>query len=292
MIDVTFASPAAARRVFDWRVEQDVFSFNDHKYVTYRIRKPSGRPRAEPRNMGWAVRHMDIDMFDACMTVAAWPSDNEGEQHPMDLETEVHDLRCGLWAACDASMPRRKLVKRRALHWWSEDIAEARRGTGRLWRRMSRARKEGRALNAENLREDLRVAKKELKRLIRSAKDRAWSDFLSTLDQDPWGKPYKLVTDRLKPWSPPMTKSLEPACVEDVVATLFPDGPAGTQRRNPGPAPWNENWELTEEEMVRAVAKLGGDWPRRPDLTVCRVPCCAEQFHTLARNSGGSLPKA
>lgn len=129
-------------------------------------------------------------------------------------------------------MPRRKPVTRRALHWWSADIAGARKRTKRLWRRMSKARKTGRLLDAENLRRDLTEAKKELRGLIRTAKEGAWFDFLQTLDRDFWGRPYKLVMNRFRPWTRSVTELLDPVRTRDIVAALFPDRPAAIPRGN------------------------------------------------------------
>ncbi|KAI4472832.1 hypothetical protein M0804_015587 [Polistes exclamans] len=36
-------------------------------------------------------------------------------------------------------------------------------------------------------------AKRALVRAIKTAKVTAWQDFLSTIEEDPWGRPYRLV---------------------------------------------------------------------------------------------------
>lgn len=132
VIDVTFVSPAAAHRIIDWRVEKATFTCSDHRYVTYGIRLPSRRQRPESRITGWATRRMDVDMFEACMAAVGWPTEGEGEERELDLGARVRDLRQGLRAACEASMPKRRHFKRKALYWWSATIAEARRSSGRI----------------------------------------------------------------------------------------------------------------------------------------------------------------
>lgn len=105
---------------------------------------------------------------------------------------------------------------------------------------------------------NLREVKKEMKALIRDAKEKAWTEFVETLNKDPWARPYKLVMGRLKPWTPPITETLEPEAVERIVAELFPGDDELPPRRYELPAPWRENWQMKEEEMVWAVKRIGG----------------------------------
>lgn len=257
VIDVTFASSAAARGISGWGVLRDVFTHSDHRYIAYGVGWPAGRPPPARGFEGWSARQMDADFFDACMVVAGWPREEEVQQ-VRGLDEEVERLRGGLWAACEASMPRRKPKGRKALHWWSAEIAEARRETGRLWRRVSRAKRDGRLQEAELLRDDLRASKKALRILIRTAKEQAWAEFLRSLDRDPWGKPYKMVMGRLRPWTPPITETLDPAKVAEIVGVLFPDRPVAAPVGVPGATPWDKRHDVSEEEMVRALSRVGG----------------------------------
>ena len=97
-----------------------------------------------------------------------------------------------------------------------------------------------------------------MKALIRDAKEKAWTEFVETLNKDPWARPYQLVMGRLKPWTPPITETLEPEAVERIVAELFPGDDELPPRRYELPAPWRENWQMKEEEMVWAVKMIGG----------------------------------
>ncbi|XP_043264151.1 uncharacterized protein LOC122404279 [Colletes gigas] len=51
---------------------------------------------------------------------------------------------------------------------------------------------------------------------IKRAKAQAWKDLLQTLDDDPWGRPYRVVLKKLRPWAPPVTEGLDPRLLEDV----------------------------------------------------------------------------
>lgn len=47
-------------------------------------------------------------------------------------------------------------------------------------------------------------------------------DFVETLDDNPWGKPYLVVRNKLRHWAPPYTESLEAPVLEKVLRGLFP----------------------------------------------------------------------
>jgi len=43
-VDITLASPAAYSRVKNWRVEEDGFSFSDHRYISFDVCLSGGGP--------------------------------------------------------------------------------------------------------------------------------------------------------------------------------------------------------------------------------------------------------
>jgi len=45
-----------------------------------------------------------------------------------------------------------------------------------------------------------------------------------TLEDDPWGLPYRIVMDRLRRSGPSLTESLEPTVVDNLLSELFPPG--------------------------------------------------------------------
>lgn len=45
--------------------------------------------------------------------------------------------------------------------------------------------------------EDYREAREALKDAIKAARVMAWYEFMATLERDPWGRPYRLVTGKL-----------------------------------------------------------------------------------------------
>jgi len=51
---------------------------------------------------------------------------------------------------------------------------------------------------------------------------------VETLNEDPWGRPYKIVRKKLRKWTPPVTKSLHPRELDGVLDGLFPSVTDGT----------------------------------------------------------------
>jgi len=87
-----------------------------------------------------------------------------------------------------------------------------------------RRRRRGDATTEGTLYEAYREAKKSLQRAIAKAKARAWEELLKTLERDPWGRPYRIVCNKLRPWAPPVTESLHPWLLGGVITALFPPG--------------------------------------------------------------------
>jgi len=71
-----------------------------------------------------------------------------------------------------------------------------------------------------------REAKRQLKIAILRSKNTCWKELISSVDADPFGKPYKLVMRKLR--GPPPTASMEYATLQSVVDTLFPKHQART----------------------------------------------------------------
>lgn len=127
--------------------------------------------------------------------------------------------------ACNAAAPQVKGYSgdKTQTYWWSEEIAEARRDcihAMRIWTRCKRRLHRARAANydeedianvqqdMEKATKDFRKAKKALKKYINRAKYTAWKELIQSVEADPWGRPYKLVLNKLRRASPCLTKTL------------------------------------------------------------------------------------
>ena len=149
-------------------------------------------------------------------------------------------LRRALQRICDATMPRvgPPAGGRRSAYWWCAEIADLRAASVIARRRYTNARRRDSRWVTGDVLQELRsaysAARRELRGAIARAKTRSHEEFLATLNEDPWGRPYKAVSIKLGPWAPPVTEGLEPRFLLEVLSALFPPSPGswgGWRRR-------------------------------------------------------------
>jgi hypothetical protein len=122
-------------------------------------------------------------------------------------------------AACDASMPRSISsggARNCCTYWWTEEIAELRRECALARRRLQRARRKRRRDEEEIsfCYEGYREKRRALQQEIQNAKARSWMELVESVESDPWGRLYRLVTKKLRPgrvWAESMKKSGSPS---------------------------------------------------------------------------------
>lgn len=158
--------------------------------------------------------------------------------------------------ACNASTPRTgKRTPRETMYWWSEEIADLRRVSIRARREWSRTKRRGPANITTEKQAAYRLAKKKLGSAIRGAKTKAWNDLLLSIDEDPWGLPYRLVLGRLRKSGLGMTETLDIRTLYDLLDSLFPPG-LELSRINWAARwgrEWSSEWDITPEEVDKAI---------------------------------------
>ncbi|XP_032690467.1 uncharacterized protein LOC116853467 [Odontomachus brunneus] len=266
IIDLTWVNGPAVRAVGVWRVAEGIDTGCDHLYIEVILsaispevlRRRRERERGRPGR--WALRKLDEDALKAFIAAAEWVRGDDPPRpilSPDDVEEEAEELGADMERACDASMPRVRPTPFRSAYWWTEEIAELRRSSVQARRRMQRTRRAGNVAEATTARRAFRAARKALRVAIVKAKARSWEDMLKSLDKDPWGRPYRIILQRLRSWAPPVTETLEPPLLDNVVGALFPEeGPPPLPYEGP-PPDWNEEWEVSGDEMTRAARRLG-----------------------------------
>lgn len=119
---------------------------------------------------------------------------------------------------CDAAMPRTTASRpRRAVYWWTEEIAQLRRSSVRAPRILSRSPRMGNPEIREEALAAYRAARRALSAAIRKSRASCWDELLSSLNTDPWGRFYKIVMNKYRNWTPPVTESLDPPVLTRVV---------------------------------------------------------------------------
>ena len=228
IVDVTWATAELYRKIHGWRVADRMETLSDHLYIMMgaqmeaaardrgaRQREENRSRRPPPSTPRWRLKERDKDMLRAAVTVSAWSWDARGNNPPPTIATtlgsvdkEADEFHGYMSAACDASMPRAVPGGRsdRCVYWWTPEIADMRASCVQARRRFLRARRRRRTRDEEEISrcyEDYRETRRALQREIKLAKARSWDQLIESVDSDPWGRPYRIVTKKLRPSPPP-----------------------------------------------------------------------------------------
>ncbi|KAH8342777.1 hypothetical protein KR084_012820, partial [Drosophila pseudotakahashii] len=132
----------------------------------------------------------------------------------------ANKLAARLEEACDQSMDQRRTFRKdhSPVHWWTEEIASLRRTCHRARRLVQRARG---TPNLETLNKTYKAAKKALKLSIRDSKRECYWKLCDELENDPWGRAYKMVVKRMSAGN---RSPSDPSALEAIVQALFPAG--------------------------------------------------------------------
>lgn len=262
VIDVTFANLPRGSSIRDWRVREDLFSDSDHRYVQFTI--SSSMPAStRPAASGWAVRKINRARLEERLRSDA--SATDGETNSSDLEADRAAIRIGdyLREVSDVAMPKRgQPSPRRAAFWWTDDISNLRRTCTTALRVYQRAGRRG--LPRDHLREDFRSARKNLLKEIRRAQEAAWRDLVESVETDPWGRTFKIVTRKL---------GGAPAGAESagreraIVDGLFPTVPPPDWSANPLWTDCGEPDSFTQVELTAVASRIpSGKAPGRDGI--------------------------
>lgn len=105
--------------------------------------------------------------------------------------------------------------------------------------------------------------RKSLAIVIKEAKEKAWTVLITTVDSDPWGKPYKMVMKRLRR-PRPITELELTGGLENVVNALFPTGNPPTWVCPPNYSAVGQP-EFSANEIVAAAHSLPNRKAPGPD---------------------------
>ncbi|XP_060878139.1 uncharacterized protein LOC132950632 [Metopolophium dirhodum] len=224
IIDITFSRLAAPAVIRDWSVLEDVESASDHRYVEVSILPTPVDSDEIDRNRpaGWSYRQLDPVALAAHLANTAQPVVDDSTT----ATGAADQLIDYLVAACDSCMPPRAtpIAGRRSAHWWSNDLATLRRSIVKARRAAQRsARRRDPREQTDVHRAANTEARKALRDAIRVAQAKSWADLCRSVDHNPWGLPYRVVTKKISRKRP----GVEALGREDSIADqLFPEPPA------------------------------------------------------------------
>lgn len=263
IVDVTLCSPDMAQKVEGWRVDTSEETLSDHLLIRYEIRSEKANPFSKqvlPIRDSWSIREVDEGLINTAAEVARWVSDDaDGSGAPGSLEVLVEQLVSKARLVCELALRKRAFAgreKKKEVYWWNKDIAACRKACTRLRRRMYRGRAKG--LNVDTVGQELRKARKALKKRICQSKKEAMMKLCHQIEADPWGTPYRFALGKLRTDPPPLL-SLPAEKVSSVLDTLFPSDPECNLDTYLGYSDAT-NWsvpELSAEEYEDALRKVG-----------------------------------
>lgn len=253
-IDLTFVSNCLVRQVDKWSVS-DHYTNSDHQAIIMELGGPNKKfcTNSSSTRIEWKTREYDKELFLMMF---------DNIQLTGSADDKAAQMTGQLTKACDAVMPR-KVSSQRWLpaYWWNDKIKQARSACHRARRLEQRARNKfyrtGRGMDAvESCNEKMKEAKRNLKRCIRQSKQRCLRELQDEVDEDPWGRPYKIVMKKIKGGYIPPPKC--PEVLSRVVTTLFPNQPdipcAMAEEMDADDIPL-----ITEEELLAACRRIGNN---------------------------------
>lgn len=183
VVYLTWATPGVACHIRNWRIEADCETLSDQQSICFEVASSEsakvntlGR-RKYPR---WKYEKMDRELFNEALewrcTARPLTHENKWTQGP---EIIARELQKWVKEACDLSTPRQCPVgRKRSMHWWDEEMANAKKESIAFRRRWSRAEKHLCRNDSTEIREEVellemqyREAKKKLRNKIKAAKN-------------------------------------------------------------------------------------------------------------------------
>jgi len=197
-----------------------VNDISDHLYVEVVLgtaRQDVQRSSIRGSERRWALTKLDEEQLETAFMATSWGM--KEEERGWDIHQEVGWLRESMSRICDEAMPH---LPRRTAYWWTDELAELRRSSVQARRALTRLPRRGSPEEREEALTAYRETRCALSRAIRRSREKCWDEMLSSLNTDPWGRPYKIVLKRHKAWTPPTTETLESLLLDNIVDTLFP----------------------------------------------------------------------
>lgn len=222
----------------DWKVNEMDVSHSDHHYVEFNILTGNEKPKADEEPIRWKGKTLNKQALRGSLDgdCKKLVEDNT----PLS-EQLIDDI---LKKACAEAAPpvRPNQGSRKPAYWWTPHIAKLRKTCLGARRKYVRARRrmEWEPESCEAALKTYSEAKKTLTKEITRSKRAAWNDFCDSVRNDIWGKPYKIITEKIG-----RRRVLIPeTAAKAAIKRLFPQG------ENPD----REHLEVEENEIPKTEA--------------------------------------
>lgn len=247
-LDLTLITTAAARRVTEWAVMKDLETLSDHHYIRCKIAcTDSGKDLT--RKKGY--RRPNESELSKLSSIASGMK--RIKYTPKTIAAQGAQL-------CNAVLGRKQTMgKRRAVHWWNDEVNEKRTAAVATRRAKTRLFRTANADPSERTQaeERYRECRRELRAAIRRAKQGKYEELLEDLDANPWGTAYRLIKNTHGPAS-----VIKEGDAIKMAAELFPRHSHKKWNRERG----QEQTPLfTDEELKTAIRRIKQGKAAGPD---------------------------
>lgn len=263
-IDITFCTGDLCNNVTEWKVHDEIETLSDHRYIITKLTRVDwvrlGVQRQRYNYPRWNSKKINEDFFAAAIIAGNWKIEKCYESP----EEAAKDITRTLKNAANIAMSRIKTNNngRKNAFWWTTEISEARKTCCQLRRKLKKKRPSADTQTIMELKRNLKDARMRLKNLILESKKKSWVELMNSVDHDPWGKPYKIVMQKLRRAVAPVSETLERNFLSGVLSYLFPE----KESRYPIVTNDNEfNDGITEEEFKYAINKMKSGISPGPD---------------------------
>lgn len=230
VVDLTWTSFSLIPYVTQWRVLDNIDddSLSDHRFIRFDIKDFNDRidTRSEKcNNKRWNMNRFNIDIFLAFIEGVLWLNvSNNNNDGIYSINEESFKIIKLVRQACDAAAPHVKKRNNRNVYWWNPTINEKRKILIKFKRRLLRLAKRSNVSEDKliSTRRQYKLSRLSFKREISSAKIKAWNELIADLDKDPWGRAYRIVINKLKPYMSPVVSNLPYEQTRSIIDELFP----------------------------------------------------------------------
>lgn len=224
IVDLSFATPSIHNKIKYWMVNVIDETLSDHRYIEYQIEMKESseyqRKREHYKRRKW--KNMDDELLREAVEWSLRDSSNLDVEDPDKFQAWLEEATV---EACNLSTPRARGgpgVKH--TYWWNEEIRRMRNDCNKARRVVTRLRKRQhqgiRVQTSEE--ENYRQKKRALRREISAAKARAWQELMDSINDNPWGLPYKLVMGKLRRGGKGLSETLSQEELIGLLLSLFP----------------------------------------------------------------------
>lgn len=265
VVDLCIGNSLTLDKIYRLEVRSEIPTVSDHCIICVDLLSGNARLKhleLQQKFPRWNYKKLDVDLLGAGVIFKTWTTERLVDLSATDSASWLNKA---LVEVSNISMPKSgKRGLRNSAYWWNEEVADLRAILISKRRILIRTRKREKSEESVLTNAHYRAYRRALRdyrQAIKRAKNKSWKQLLDTLDKDPWGLPYKLVTSKLRYSSHPVSETLPKDTVEAIVDGLFPtdrEELEGTRELG-GRIEWTDEYSVTNAEVRDAIKRFHGD---------------------------------